>query len=128
MIGINCSQVFSDLSYLFVESSRSKGRQYCGHHSQRALSDLQYCLCHSFQVAPAELEAYLNAHPAVADAGVTAIYSDDDATEYPKAFIVPKDTSLLESSAKLGQACPKTIAFVTEVLKHIESKVIDYKW
>lgn len=82
----------------------------------------------SFQVAPAELEAYLNAHPAVADAGVTAIYSEDDATEYPKAYIVPKDTALLESSAKAGQACPQTVAFVKDVLKHIEGKVIDYKW
>lgn len=90
----------------------------------RVLTSVYY----SFQVAPAELEAYLNAHPEVADAGVTAIYSEDDATEYPKAYIVPKDTSLLESSGKLGKACPQTIAFVQKVMKHIEAKVIDYKW
>src|SRR5207302_21777 len=40
-----------------------------------------------FQVAPAELEAMLRAHPAVADAAVIPI-PDDECGEVPKAFVV----------------------------------------
>jgi len=42
-----------------------------------------------FQVAPAELEGVLCAHPAVADAAVVGI-ADDDAGEVPKAFVVSR--------------------------------------
>ena len=42
-----------------------------------------------FQVAPAELEALLLTHPAVADAAVIPI-PDDEAGEIPKAYIVLK--------------------------------------
>ena len=41
----------------------------------------------AFQVAPAELEAVLRAHPDVADAAVVPI-PDDRAGERPKAFVV----------------------------------------
>ena len=42
-----------------------------------------------FQVAPAELEALLLTHPAIADAAVIGI-PDEEAGEIPKAFIVLK--------------------------------------
>jgi acyl-CoA synthetase (AMP-forming)/AMP-acid ligase II len=42
------------------------------------------------QVAPAELEAVLLSHPAVADAAVVR-YSDEEAGEVPKAFVVARD-------------------------------------
>jgi 4-coumarate--CoA ligase len=45
--------------------------------------------CNGFQVAPAELEAALTMHEAVADAAVIGI-SDDVCGEVPKAFVVVK--------------------------------------
>ncbi len=56
-----------------------------------------------YQVAPAELEALLLTHPAVADAAVIGI-PDEEAGEVPKAFVVLK-----------GEATPDAImAFVAE--------------
>ncbi|OXG43526.1 AMP-binding protein [Cryptococcus neoformans] len=43
-----------------------------------------------FQVPPAELEALLLGHPNVADVGVIGVYDKSQATELPRAYIVPK--------------------------------------
>jgi acyl-CoA synthetase (AMP-forming)/AMP-acid ligase II len=43
-----------------------------------------------YQVAPAELEAVLVSHPAVADAAVVGS-PDEEAGEVPKAFVVPRE-------------------------------------
>jgi len=49
-----------------------------------------------FQVAPAELEALLLTHPAVADAAVVPS-ADEEAGEIPKAFVVLKPGSPLSA-------------------------------
>ena len=43
-----------------------------------------------FQVAPAELEALLMSLPEVADCCVIGIYDNSQATELPRAYIVPQ--------------------------------------
>ena len=48
-----------------------------------------------FQVAPAELEAVLLAHPAIADAAVIPC-ADEEAGEVPKAFVVLKGEASAE--------------------------------
>jgi 4-coumarate--CoA ligase len=40
-----------------------------------------------FQVAPAQLEGLLHAHPAVGDVAVIGVYSEERATELPRAYI-----------------------------------------
>lgn len=62
-----------------------------------------------FQVAPAELEAILLTHPAIADAAVIPS-PDEEAGEVPKAFIVRK--------ADITEA---------EVMTYVESHVAPYK-
>lgn len=48
-----------------------------------------------FQVPPAELEALLLTHPKVADVIVVGIVDHSQATELPRAYIVPRDLGLL---------------------------------
>ncbi|POY71403.1 hypothetical protein BMF94_5715 [Rhodotorula taiwanensis] len=74
-----------------------------------------------FQVSPAELEDSLCASPLVQDAGVTSIYHDDHATEYPRAFVVPFDKEILKGG-------PKAEAFAHDLRKHVEGKHAPYKW
>ncbi len=53
-----------------------------------------------FQVAPADLEDSLCASALVQDAGVSSVYHEEHATEYPKAWVVPADKSVLDGGEK----------------------------
>lgn len=59
-----------------------------------------------FQVPPAELEALLLTHPAVADVVVIGVVDHSQATELPRAYIVPRDHAILDQddTAKAGFA------------------------
>ena len=61
-----------------------------------------------FQVAPAELEGKLANHPKIDDVAVTAYYSEDDATEVPRAYIVPAPGH--KPSKELGDEIVKYVA------------------
>ena len=63
----------------------------------------------AYQVAPAELEAVLMTHPAIADAAVVPS-PDEDAGEVPKAFVVLKE-----------EASPQVI------LDYVAGRVAPYK-
>ena len=68
-----------------------------------------------FQVAPAELEALLVTHPAIADAAVIGHY-DDDGNEVPHAFVVRHPTA--DEADGLSEA---------EVMMYVAERVAPYK-
>ena len=84
-----------------------------------------------FQVPPAELEALLITHPAVADVAVIGV-PDDEAGELPKAFVVLKPGA--EASAEDLQGFVKEkvasykqvrqVAFVDEIPKSASGKIL----
>ncbi|KAL5121890.1 hypothetical protein ACEQ8H_000105 [Pleosporales sp. CAS-2024a] len=68
-----------------------------------------------FQVPPAELEGLLVSHPNVLDCAVIGVYDKDQATELPRAYVVPKDG--------LG----KTEAESKEIVDWLGAKVAHHK-
>jgi acyl-CoA synthetase (AMP-forming)/AMP-acid ligase II len=64
-----------------------------------------------YQVAPAELEALLLAHPAIADAAVVP-FPDEEAGEVPKAFVVLKEGGALTEA---------------DVVEHVAARVGPHK-
>ena len=58
----------------------------------------------SFQVPPSELEDLLLKHPSVVDAAVTSIYSDEQATELPIAYVtLPPSTTAFQKPQLLHE-------------------------
>ncbi|MCJ1389058.1 hypothetical protein MMC18_001912 [Xylographa bjoerkii] len=70
------------------------------------------------QVAPAELEAHLLSHHAVADVAVIAI-PDESAGERPKAFVVKSSSVGLEDNERM---------VVRDIKKHVEKNKARHKW
>jgi acyl-coenzyme A synthetase/AMP-(fatty) acid ligase len=70
------------------------------------------------QVAPAELEACLLDHPAVADCTVISV-PDDDAGELPKAYVVKSQSVGLEDNDAVMKR---------EIQKHVEKNKARHKW
>ncbi|UNI24275.1 hypothetical protein JDV02_010035 [Purpureocillium takamizusanense] len=70
------------------------------------------------QVAPAELEAHLLAHPFVSDCTVIPV-PDDRAGEVPKAYVV-------KATAAIGSASDADV--VAAISKHVEDHKARHKW
>lgn len=73
----------------------------------------------AYQVAPAELEALLCSSDAVADAGVVGVHDNDEATEWPRAYVVARDQDL-------DKAGLERLAHELKAL--VESHTARYKW
>ena len=82
-----------------------------------------------FQVAPAELEALLLSHPAIADVAVIPS-PDEEAGEVPKAFVVLKAESTAEeimawvAERVSPQKKVRRIEFVDQVPKSLSGKIL----
>ncbi|KAK3364657.1 acetyl-CoA synthetase-like protein [Lasiosphaeria hispida] len=73
----------------------------------------------AYQVAPAELEAVLCSSEAVADAGVVGVYDKFEATEWPRAFVVPRQA---------GKTRAELEALAAELKVLVEKRTAKYKW
>ena len=74
-----------------------------------------------YQVAPAELEALIVNHPAVADVAVIGV-ADEEAGELPKAFVVAASDDLDEEelmSWVAGQVAPQKRVRLVEVVEEV---------
>ncbi len=84
-----------------------------------------------FQVAPAELEALLLTHPAVADAAVIGV-PDDEAGERPRAFIVvkpgqdvsPADITAFTAEHVATYKVVHDVVFIEEIPKSASGKIL----
>lgn len=77
----------------------------------------------AYQVAPAELEAVLCSSELVADAGVIGIHDQDEATEWPRAFVVPRNAELVQNKEVAGLE-----ALAAELKDLVEQRTAKYKW
>ncbi len=73
-----------------------------------------------FQVPPADLEALLMTHTKVADAGVCGVNSEEQATELPRAYVVP--VGGLEAMSAADKR-----AFSLEIQKWVAGQVANHK-
>src|ERR1051326_2436319 len=82
-----------------------------------------------FQVAPAELEAILLTHPAVADAAVIP-FRDDEAGEVPKAFVViNRETSAKQIMDFVAERVSphkkiRAVEFIDQIPKSLSGKIL----
>jgi acyl-CoA synthetase (AMP-forming)/AMP-acid ligase II len=84
-----------------------------------------------FQVAPAELEAVLLTHPAIADAAVVPS-PDDEAGEVPKAFVVLKENESITTEDVLGFVAARVapykkvrrVEFLAQIPKSPSGKIL----
>jgi acyl-CoA synthetase (AMP-forming)/AMP-acid ligase II len=82
-----------------------------------------------FQVAPAELEAVLLTHPAIADAAVIPM-RDDEAGEVPKAFVVTRQEASVEEIMDFvaARVAPhkkiREVEFISQIPKSLSGKIL----
>ena len=68
-----------------------------------------------FQVAPAEIEALLMGHDAVADCCIVGVYDSSQATELPRAYVV------------LQAGSQPTEAMAKDIMNYVAKNVTNYK-
>lgn len=74
-------------------------------------------MIYRFQLSPTEIEEIIGQHENVADAAVTSVWDDSEATEIPRAFVVPKVKVYSPDHEKFSQ----------EIQRMVATKVAGYK-
>jgi len=71
-----------------------------------------------YAVAPAEIEDVLGSHPSVSDCTVIGIPDPESGDELPRAYVVPRDTSILDIPSRV---------LVTELHQWVKERLASYK-
>lgn len=103
------------------------------HHDHHVISTTvnENSSIHSFQVAPAELEAILISSSNISDVAVTSIYNAATATELPRAYIVPANSqlrSLCTTSNHTKEDVQRFAELGQHVKEFVEKRTVHYKW
>jgi 4-coumarate--CoA ligase len=88
-----------------------------------------------FQVPPAELEGKLSGHPKIDDVAVIGVYSDELASEVPRAYVVPKPgvskdgleeeiMKYIHERVAQHKRLRGGVRFVTEIPKSVSGKIL----
>lgn len=116
-------------------ASRNSSSTVRQHHAPSFYPDTDHS-SEGFQVAPAELEGIIIGREDVADVCVVGVYSEADATELPRAYIVlaPGQTASDEKAKEIAEwlasrvAPPKKlrggVRFVKEIPKSAAGKIL----
>ncbi|KAI7963514.1 hypothetical protein MJO29_003941 [Puccinia striiformis f. sp. tritici] len=90
-----------------------------------------------FQVSPSDLETLISKIKAVGEVAVTSFYCDDQATEFPRAYVVPQGDDLaalceiVSSSHQQFRHHPRhkdLIKLALQIKELVESQMVHYKW
>lgn len=65
-----------------------------------------------FQVPPAELEAMLLTHPKLCDALVLGVVDESQATELPRAYVVPRNSAVLQDETQKMRLAAEVASWV----------------
>lgn len=80
-----------------------------------------------FQVAPSELENLLIRHPLVREAAVIGIWSEKEATEIPRAFVVLKEPVQPSAMADVSKSIADFVATQVSTYKRLRGGVVIIK-
>jgi acyl-coenzyme A synthetase/AMP-(fatty) acid ligase len=63
-----------------------------------------------FQVSPTEIEEIVGLHPQVQDVGVTSTWDQSQATEVPRAFVIPTQSTKASDHARIAKEIQALVA------------------
>ncbi|KAA1110262.1 hypothetical protein PGT21_016261 [Puccinia graminis f. sp. tritici] len=90
-----------------------------------------------YQVSPSDLEMLISKIDAVGEVAVTSFYCDDQATEFPRAYIVPQGAELtalceiVDNSHRSPAHHPRyndLTKLALQIKEFVESHMVHYKW
>ncbi|KAF8523790.1 hypothetical protein BU17DRAFT_43688, partial [Hysterangium stoloniferum] len=79
---------------------------------------------YSFQVSPSEIEAVISSLSDVQEAAVSSVYSETQGTELPIAYIVPRNSAMLNTTHSITT---ELAALADAVKSVVEKNLIHYK-